>query len=68
MPLADAITTGRAGEGTMTVGAWAAATVAAVVSAVSYIGSGRLSVFGGAAMFGTVFLYRGLRQSRAVRK
>lgn len=42
--------------------------VAAVVSAVSYIGSGRLSVSGGAAMLGTVFLYRGLRQSRAMRK
>ena len=42
--------------------------VSAIVSAVSYVGSGRLSLFGGAAMVGAIFLYRGLRQRSALRK
>jgi|SRR6185503_4766474 precorrin-3B methylase len=42
--------------------------VAAVISAVSYIGSGRPSLFGGAAIVGSIFMYRGLRQLRALRR
>jgi hypothetical protein len=42
--------------------------VAAFVSAVSYVGGGRVSLFGGALAFGAMFLYRGLRQRQALRQ
>ena len=42
--------------------------VAAFVAGVSYIGGGKLYLFGGAVMFGAVLLYRGLRQRRAHRR
>jgi hypothetical protein len=40
--------------------------VAAVVALVSYIGDGTPRLFGLALMVGAVFLYRGLRQRRAL--
>jgi hypothetical protein len=42
--------------------------VAAFVAGISYARGGTLSIFGGALMFGAIFLYRGLRQRRANRK
>ena len=55
------------GRGNIRTGAIALA-VAAFVGGLSYIQSGRLSVFGGAVAYGAVFLYRGLRQRRLLGK